>query len=174
MDRTEIKKVLEILRVAYPRHYQNMTNSQLQAQINLYEMFFKNEKLEIMITALKEYIACNEFPPTVAGLNKALDTLKQVVSTDSVEFYVNESWKAICGILNFDDLSEVSQTYWGNPEAIRNLGYDERTSYSIVAGQMQRRIPEIIKRIETQKKIPPKVKELLRNQIEKGVKNIEG
>ena len=72
MTEQEIASVLSIIKVAYPRFYLNITESDVKSTITLWrEMFKDDDKKEVMI-AVKELISELEFPPTVADIKNKI------------------------------------------------------------------------------------------------------
>lgn len=167
MDVNGTKKLLKILSTAYPRVYKDMSTESKWEQVALYTEMFKDYPEEVVATALYSYIKSNEYPPTIAGIMKEIETMQASVTTDTIENYIKESWDAICGGKCFKELSPVSQEYWGSQMAIDAVGLDEKTTLGVITGQMQRRLPEIIKRQKTRAELPLEVKTMLQGATTK-------
>ena len=167
MDVNGTKKLLKILSTAYPKMYKDMSSEAKWEQVALYTDMFKDYPEEVVATALKAYIKVNEYPPTIAGIMKEINAMQASVSDDTIENCVKESWDAICGGRCYKDLSTLSQEYWGSQSAIDAMGMDEKTTLGVITGQMQRRLPEIIKRQKTRAELPMEVKSMLQGATSK-------
>lgn len=141
MTREETAKLLEILRVAYPKHYKDMTKADASKTVNLYHSRLKDYPTALVIEALNAYIDENEYPPTIAGIKRYLTRFE---GEHDYEAMFTELWKAICGNKKFTDLCEPNQKYIGSQQALDNMGTDERTIMEVVKGQYMKRIPEIV------------------------------
>ena len=140
MDKNETIKLLEVLRVAYPRHYKGMSREEASRTISLYYSRFKDYPVEIVVEALNAYIDENEYPPTIAGIKKYLTRFE---GEQDYEAMFAELWKGICGNKKFSDLCLANQKYIGSQQALDDMGTDERTIMDVVKGQYMKRIPEI-------------------------------
>lgn len=154
MTKETMQKAMMILATAYPKYYANMDNKTKWEQLELYADMFKDVPEEAFAVALKNYVMDNEFPPTVAGLNKEIKRITGAVVPDhDIETYVKESWAAVCGSKSFGDLSPICQEYWGSQSAIDAVGFDEGTMYTVVKAQLERRLPEIIERHKAKEQV---------------------
>lgn len=168
MTKETMQKAMMILATAYPKYYANMDNKTKWEQLELYAEMFRDVPEEAFSVALRNYVMDNEFPPTVAGLNKEIKKITgAVVPEQDIEAYVKESWAAVCGSKSFSDLSPVCQEYWGSQAAIDAVGFDEGTMYTVVKAQLERRLPEIIERQKTREQVAsvPGLSEVVRRAL---------
>ena len=56
MKKEEVKILMEILKTAYPSNYRQMSSKEMQATLTLYYGMFRNYHLEVIKTALMNYI----------------------------------------------------------------------------------------------------------------------
>lgn len=148
MDKNDVRGLLEILRVAYPKAYSGLSREEAGALVNLYYRHFKDSPADVVATALDSYIEANEFPPTIAGLKRFL---KQIHGGKDYEAMWAEAWSAICGGKRFEQLCPENRAYFHSQKAIDELGMSSDTIESVVRGQYMRRIAEITERRETVK-----------------------
>lgn len=164
----EMKKVLSILSTAYPKYYAGMGAREKWNQVNLYMDMFGKYPLDLVANALKNYIRVNEYPPTIAGLSKEIERMRDTVGSTTLDDYIKEAWSAVQGNKRFDELSEPVQKYFGNQQAIDSIGMDENTIYTVFVGQMQKRLPEIIANLKTESEMPIRIKELVKGTLTEG------
>ena len=72
MKKEEIKEVLEVIRIAYPKYYLNMSIEDMQKTIELYTEMFASENKEDVIKAVKESISNSNYPPTIAEIKNII------------------------------------------------------------------------------------------------------
>lgn len=171
MTKETMQKAMAVLAGAYPKYYANMDNQKKWEQLELYTDMFKDVPEEVFAVALRNFIMENEFPPTIAGLNKEIKKLTGAVVPDhDIEAYVKESWAAVTGSKTFDQLSPICQEYWGSQAAIDAVGYDEGTMYTVVKAQLERRLPDIIERHKAKKQVEsvPGLSDAIRKAISPG------
>lgn len=165
MEKSETKKLLEILKTAYPKTYQNITEEQARNMLSLYFDMFKEYETEIVVVALKNYIKANEFPPTIAGLQKQIDLIAPEEDTD-IELW-NEFEKACrkgsrITQEEFESLSEPIKKWCRDVSQIRELSkLDSGTFNSVIRGQFLKTIPQLIERQEAKKKLPAETRKIL-------------
>lgn len=66
MTRDEVKKLLAVLKTAYPYFYNKQPNAELSATINLWYAALKEFDYEFINGGLKNLIQTSKYPPTVA------------------------------------------------------------------------------------------------------------
>lgn len=168
MDREETKKVLKVLSVAYPKYFANMSKGDMVDHINLYLAMFGDYPAEIVVTALNNYIRHNEYPPSVAGLQRQIDLLKP--QQDSAVDLWNVLVKAcsrgsVMTQEEFNRLPEPIKAWCGDLAQIRELSQiGAATVNSVIRGQFLKTVPVIIERQKAQKLLPENVKLLLNQE----------
>lgn len=148
MTKEQTQIIVGLIARAYPKHYANMTAQEKWEVVALYYDFFKDTPFEMMKSVVKEYISQNRFPPSIADLGEKIRYIVSTAEEMTVESCIVESWKAITGNKKFEDLSEPSKVYWGSQLSIDAVGYSEDAEYTVVRGQMQKRLPDIIKMLK--------------------------
>ena len=76
MNREEIIAILKVLKVAYPRFYNNITKEDMLKTIDLWGEMFKNDSKQDITRAVKELICELEFPPSIAEIKKKINKYK--------------------------------------------------------------------------------------------------
>ena len=164
MNREETKQVLKVLSTAYPRYFADMTKADKIDQINLYMDMFCEYPTQIVIAALHSYIRHNEYPPSIAGLQKQIDLL--IHKDDKMELW--NTLAAACSrgtrmtAEEFETLPESIREWAGDVGQIKELALmDSVTFNSVIRGQFLKTIPQIIERQEAKKKLPAETRRLL-------------
>lgn len=164
MTLQETQKMLVILKKAYPRYYTESTKEEVQKTVLFYHDMFSEYPVEIVITALKNYIKVNEYPPTIAGLQKQIDLLTH--KDDKMELW--NTLAAACSrgtrmtAEEFETLPESIREWAGDVGQIKELALmDSVTFNSVIRGQFLKTIPQIIERQEAKKKLPAETRKIL-------------
>lgn len=166
MTRDETKQLLTLLSTAYPKHFRDMSQEEKLGQIALYEDMFKEYPVQIVATALKGYIRDNEYPPTIAGLQKQINLL--VPKQDPVELW-NTFARAVAkgSVLTpkeFGELPEPIKRWCGGLDTIKELAKIDASSFNTVTrGQFLKSIGTIMEREERQAALPPSMRGMLGN-----------
>lgn len=140
--------MLAILNAAYPTTFKNMSEASRKAQIEIWHFALSDEPAEIVITALKEYILSNQFPPTIAGVRQYM----QLLDNSDAEL-LSEAWSAVCGNIRFEDLSAENKLFFGSQARVDQYGYDSDTVQTVFAGQHRKALGEIRKRVRAKKAV---------------------
>lgn len=176
MTREEVKAMITMIQLDRPNFPKVQTQEAMTMLIDLWFSAFGKYDSRLMRAAVYNFLKSNQYMPTIASVQEEVDKLIDAEDDVTVEHCIKESWDAICGGKKFEDLSEASREYWGSQMAIDALSYDESTTYSVVAGQMQRRIPLIKARQKARKEIDPKLALTIRRMLDgdSGLNAIEG
>lgn len=75
MTRDEAKKLLALIKVAYPSAYKDIDREFALATINMWQSTFPNVPYAVMETAFNQFRKKSKFPPTVADMFDELRTL---------------------------------------------------------------------------------------------------
>lgn len=165
MTLQETQKVLMILKKAYPRYYTESTKEEVQETLLFYHDMFSEYPVEIVVTALKNYIKVNEYPPTIAGLQKQIDLIISDEDTD-IELW-NEFEKACrkgsrITQEEFESLSDPIKKWCKDVSQIRELSkLDTGTFNTVIKGQFLKTITKIKEREKALKEIPYEVRQKL-------------
>lgn len=139
MTREETQRLLVVLGTAYPMYIKNMNSGDKTNLINLYTVMFGEYPVELMMAALNLYIRNNEYPPTIAGLQKQVDLLTH--SEDAPAELWGLMLKAISNSLyhaseEFEKLPQVCKDWLHSPSQLRELGLvDSSKVATVIRGQ---------------------------------------
>lgn len=167
MNREETKRVLKILSVAYPRYFSGMSKEDKVDHINLYMDMFGGYPVEIVLPALNNYIRHNEYPPSIAGLQRQIDLLSPQ-KDDATELW-NILAKAcrrgsVMTQEEFEQLPEPIQAWCGDVAQIKELSQmDSATFNSVTRGQFLKTVNLITERQKAQKIAESEMQKLLGN-----------
>lgn len=75
MTRDEAKKLLALIKVAYPSAYKDIDREFALATINMWQSTFPNVPYAVVETAFNQFRKKSKFPPTVADMFEELRTL---------------------------------------------------------------------------------------------------
>lgn len=165
MNREETKKVLKVLATAYPKYFAGMDTSEKLDQIALYEAMFGTYPVEVVVSALHAYIRVNEYPPSIAGLQKQIDLM--LPDEDNAAQLWNQLSEAckrgsVMTEEEFQELPEPLKKWCGNVSQIRELSQTEKSVFnSVTRGQFLKTIPQITERLKVSKQLPEHVKTML-------------
>lgn len=150
MNREGARKVLTVLRAAYPNTYRNMSKQEASNVITVYTTVFADIPEEVVVEALMEYIKTETGSPTPGGLYRFVTGLS---GEKDYEAMFKELWAAICGNKKFDGLCPANQRYIGSQKQIDILGQSEDTLMDVERGLYMRRIPTIVREIGFEEKL---------------------
>lgn len=90
----DVKKILAIIKAAYPRFYGKSTGEEIAATFRLWQIMLKDDDYEQVSIALYKHISISEFPPSIADIRKALaETTKSKVITGG------EAWEEVLRLM---------------------------------------------------------------------------
>ena len=166
MEKQDTKKLMRILQVAYPSTYRNMPDAEKIDTMSLYYDMFKEYDGEVVATALKTYVKTNQYPPTIAGLQKAIDLLLTTASgkNKDINYLWGEFKRAVRnyngsnGQELFDSLPKEVQGFVINPAGIKDYGMEApETINTVVRGQFNKTVTSRIQRDKDVAKLPANV-----------------
>lgn len=73
MNKEEVIAILKVLKVAYPKFYNNISKEDMLKTIELWLEMFKNDNKQDITRAVKELMCELEFPPTIADIKKKIN-----------------------------------------------------------------------------------------------------
>lgn len=171
MEEKDIKQLLTVLRLNYPATYRDMSIEDRRALVRLWHDAFGDLDVTLVGQALKNYIKANEYPPTIAGLQRQIDLLTTADDTD-------ELWhKLMKGIRDsgrnareeFEKLPEECKAFVGSPAELRILGNtDLSTINTVTRGQFYKRVQQIKERTKAQNQLPEEVRRALSETLQLG------
>lgn len=117
MDGQEFIKAMTYLGVAYNKEF-------TQEQIKIWYSFFKEEKLEVFVNAIKRIVSKSKFLPSVADLKQEINLLKNPTLSLDVE----EEWNKVLYVIRNHRLGkdEEEKQYLGEFTAriIDGMGWE--------------------------------------------------
>jgi hypothetical protein len=170
MNTAETATVLEALKFAYPRFYNDMTPQETDGTIKLWAMMFENDNLQIVIEAVKAMITTLKFPPTIADIKEKIHLLKAPKTGVLTEM---EAWglvyRAICNSSydsekRFNELPEVIQRLVGTPKQLREWATTENLNVSVIQSNFMRSYKVMAERKEMIDRLPDSCKNLLNEE----------
>lgn len=162
MNKFETQQLLTILKTSYPNTYKDMTQQQATDTVLHYYTFFGEYPTPIVVQALKNYIKKNEYPPTIAGLQRQIDLLLHEGDSD-VELW-NLIHKACQNAMyhskeEFNKLPTVCQRWVGRPEQLMEFAkIDSTTLNTVTRGQFLKSIKEIKENVSATESLPQELK----------------
>lgn len=178
MERSDVLKIMAVLRGAYPQFYRNIDRREAEDTVNLWLDMFRQDDPQIVAAAVKSVIEGDEkgFPPTI-GQVKA----KMRLITDADELNEADAWQMVAKAIRngiygaqeeFGKLPPVVRRIVGSPNTLREWArMDTETVHSVVSSNFQRSLRAISAKEQEYAKLPAEVKELVRSL--KGVRSME-
>lgn len=161
MTKEEIKKLMEYFQAAYKGFYEG---ADIQAVMTVWFDALGEEDHRIVSQAAKNYVRTNEFAPTVAGLLKQIDLIKEPRCDADMWVLINKA--ASNGLYHaeeeFKKLPPECQAFVGSPSALKDLAQtDVGTINTIVKGQFLKRIEAIREHQTVQRGLPLEVRQAI-------------
>lgn len=145
MDRTDVLKIMAVLRGAFPQFYRNITRQEAEDTVSLWEDMFRADEPMIVAAAVKAYIEADEsgFPPSIGQIKAKVRTI-----TQPKEMTEGEAWSLVAKAVRnslygsaeeFKKLPPAVQRIVHSPSQLREWGMmDSETLHSVVASNFQR------------------------------------
>ena len=73
MNKEEVIAILKVLKVAYPKFYNNISKEDMLKTIDLWVEMFRGDNKQDITRAVKELMCELEFPPTIADIKKKIN-----------------------------------------------------------------------------------------------------
>ena len=168
MTREEVKDMMTVLHRDRPKFMDGMKHDEMSKTIDLWAMAFAEYDARLMELATVNFLRHNPYEPNIAGIQKEVDALIDAVNPDSLEFCINEAWKAVEGTRKFEDLPPAVQKYFGSQQSITNLGQTEGMIEPVFRGQIGKVLPGIIERMKTESQITPEIENIIHGMLDDG------
>lgn len=168
MERSDVLKIMAILRGTYPQFYRGIDRKEAEDTVNLWLDMFRNENPALVGAAVKSVIEGDEkgFPPTI-GQVKA----KMRLITSSDEMTEADAWQMVARAIRnglygakeeFEKFPPTVRRIVGSPNMLREWAMmDTDTVHSVVASNFQRSYRTISEREREIAKLPADVKALV-------------
>lgn len=164
MELKEMGVVLDILKSNYPATYKNMSEKEMKSLGLLWAEMFKEYEKPIVLTALKNYIKTNKYPPNIAGLQEQIDLLQPQAYSDI------ELWRIVEQFIRkspyttkeqFDELPQPIKIYFGDLKSLRNLAWMDLREFQNQQARFLKNIGVVKAREKVQSQMPQEVKDLI-------------
>lgn len=129
--------------------------------------FFKDDDYMMVQTAIQKYMANNEFPPTIAGIRKNINS----ITNPDLSMTEGEAWslvyKAICNSAynakeEFEKLPKECQKAVGSPRMLREWAGLEITEVNtVIQSNFMRSYKVEVKRSQEYKQLPQSTREII-------------
>ena len=175
MTREEAIKILSILKISYPNFYKNMTKSDAENTITLYQEMFGDCNINLVVIAVKEVINSYEYPPTIATIKNKMYELTNAKKDVSDSDLWNCLLKAIRNGYyganeEFEKLPEIIKEFVKSPTQLKELSeMDSSIINSVIKGQFFKQIENLKERAKFNQMMLPQTKKIL--SIEVGEKD---
>lgn len=145
MDRSEVLKIMSVLRGAYPAFYRNIDRKEAEATVGLWEDMFKHDEYPLVAAAVKALIESDNkgYPPHIGAVKAKLRLI-----TGGDEMTEAEAWEVVSRALRnstygsreeFEKFPTIIKRLVGSPAQLREWGMmDSETVHSVVASNFQR------------------------------------
>lgn len=167
MTRDEMKVIMKYFQASY----RGFTEGQNPTDVlNVWHDAFKDEEAPVVKNAAKNYVASNEFAPTVAGLMKQVEMIKSPMTDAELWACITKATKnsTYGAVEEFEKLPDVCKEFLGSASALKDLGQiDPGTLQTVVKGQFRKAAPIIRERKAALKGLPAEVKAVIDNVTEK-------
>lgn len=170
MTTEDTQKLIKILQLNYPATYRGMTAEDLKALIILWHDAFKEYDIKLVSTALKAYIKDNEYPPTIAGLQKHIDKIEGYMNGG--EMGIDEMWTEFRRAVQsaypgnteelFNNLPTPVQKFVGGHGELLNFGMLDMNEFrTVTRGQFDRAVSRRVEQEREIKRLPSEIRELI-------------
>ena len=168
MDRTDVLKVMAVLRGAYPQFYRNISKQEAEDTVNLWLDLFGGEPYPLVFAAVKSFISSDEegFPPVPGKIMGKLRLL-----THSDEMTELDAWEVVSRALRnstygsreeFEKFPPVIKRLVGSPAQLREwAAMSSEIVNSVISSNFQRSYRSILQREREIAKLPPDVRALV-------------
>jgi len=169
MERSDVLKIMAVLRGAYPLFYRGISRQEAEDTVNLWKDLFRDDDSRLVMAAVKSFIDGDEKGhPPVPGQIKA----KLRLLTDKEEMTESDAWNLVSAAIRndgiygakeaFEKFPPIIQRIVGSPSTLREWAMmDSNTVHSVVASNFRRSYRAISEKEREFGKLPPEIKELL-------------
>jgi len=168
MERTDVLKIMAVLRGAYPQFYRDISRKEAEDTVNLWSDLFRTDDPLLVMAAVKSFIEADEkgFPP-VPGQIKA----KLRLITSREEMTELEAWGLVSKALKnglygskeeFEKLPPVCKKIVGSHTQLREWAMlDPDHVQSVISSNFQRAYRTVSAREREVTKLPQEVRALV-------------
>lgn len=145
MKRSDVLKIMAVLRGAYPQFYRGISREEAEDTVNLWTDMFRGDDPALVAAAVKSVIEGDEkgFPPTIGQVKAKLRLI-----TGGNEATEAEAWELVSKAIRnglygaaeeFENFPPTVRRIVGSPNTLREWArMDTETVHSVVASNFQR------------------------------------
>lgn len=163
MTKDEVRNMMKYFQTAYKTFYEGSNLSDVLTV--WYDAFKEVDKYHAQIAA-RNYVQSNEYPPTIAGVYKQLDLIREPDSyTDLWALIAKAARNSTYGSAEeFDKLPPLCKSFVGSAANLKDFGQiDQGTLQTVVKSQFVKAAPQIKERQDVQYSLPAEVKIAIEN-----------
>jgi hypothetical protein len=173
MTDIETKKILAILKAAYPAFYSKMGRDELYGVVNVWQDAFADVSYDMVAIAVKSLIKTHSgYPPDIAAVHSEI---KSVVAAAAGEPTDEELWNiykravqesGYCENETFEKLPPILQRYCGSARTLREHAMSPLDTFiTVTKGQFLKQIPLIRQRQEYHDSLPEAVRNAISGMV---------
>lgn len=170
--------LMDVLKVAYPQYYKNVSDNEKYNASCLWAEMFSSEDVRIVVAAVKAFIVTDTkgFPPVIGQIKEHISKLTRGHEKSEMEAW-NEVRGALCnGIYGaaqaFEALCPIAKRIVGSPARLREMALmDSDEVNTVIASNFQRSYRAISTQEREYSKLPPDILMLVSGIA--NMKNIE-
>lgn len=152
MKKTEITKILVVLKTSYPYAFKDMSKEEIESMVNIYEEMFKDDSYDIVSKAIVELIKTFDYLPSIATIkNKIYDlTHESVDNTDLWDKLVNAIGRSsYYAEEEFNKLPNILKQYVKSPYRLQEMAsMDSDVINSVEKGIFMKQIENIKEQVK--------------------------
>lgn len=175
MNFTDTKKLLAILRAAYPAFYSKMRDSESAGIVNVWQSAFSDIPSEYVTIAVQSLIKTHSgYPPDIAAVHTEIKTLLAAATgepTDEELWLIYKHAVQESGYREneiYDNLPPILQRYCGTARTLYEHAMMPMDTFnSVIHGQFLKQIPLMRQRQEYRDSLPEGVREMICGMAEK-------
>lgn len=161
MTKEQVITVVKYFQAAYSGFYEG---KDVQAVLTVWYDALRDEEPAVVSQAAKNYVRTSEFAPTIAGLMKQINLIKEPDTDTDMWALINKA--ASNGLYNsaeeFAKLPAECQSFLGSASALKDLAQtDPGTMNTVVKGQFLKRVAAIREHQEVQRGLPAEVRQAI-------------
>lgn len=170
MNREEAKRLMAVIKAAYPSYYKGASAQDMRDAVDLWENMFAEDNFASVAGAVKAYIATDEkgFPPAIGQIKAQM---RKITKTEYLP--ETQAWSILLKALKnsgyhaqeeYEKLPEEIKACV-NPDLMREWALDETGSEQVIASNFMRTYRVVVKRREENEALPADVKLLIQENI---------
>lgn len=145
MERSDVLKIMAVLRGAYPQFYRDISRTEAEDTVNLWADMFKADDPALVAAAVKSVIEGDEkgFPPTIGQVKAKLRLIagnREMTEAEAWELVAKAVRNGLYGAAEeFEKFPPLVRRIVGSPNTLREWArMDTETVHSVVASNFQR------------------------------------